>query len=175
MFLLWFVNSKSNVHSVHCGEGDSGGTPNHVSRCISIYLSIYLSIYIYIYIYHHQPLIFHCWTQSFSISLHDALDGAFIYHHLPANLSISSIHLVSAIFLSLQVIPSIALSIALCAVLSLFSLPFVSFHVSHSYGSTQLLYTLRFKLIRQQKWRWAGHLARRDYNRWTKRLKYWCP
>ena len=31
------------------------------------------------------------------------------------------------------------------------------------------------QIIKQQKWRWAGHLARRDDNRWTKRLTDWCP
>ena len=31
------------------------------------------------------------------------------------------------------------------------------------------------KYIKQQKWRWAGHVARREDNRWSKRLMEWCP
>ena len=29
--------------------------------------------------------------------------------------------------------------------------------------------------IKQSKWRWAGHVARRSDNRWTKRLTEWQP
>ena len=29
--------------------------------------------------------------------------------------------------------------------------------------------------IKEQKWRWAGHVARRDDNRWNKRLTDWTP
>ena len=29
--------------------------------------------------------------------------------------------------------------------------------------------------IQEQKWRWAGHVARRDDNRWNKRLTDWTP
>ena len=29
--------------------------------------------------------------------------------------------------------------------------------------------------IKEAKWRWAGHIARRDDNRWTKRLTEWQP
>ena len=31
------------------------------------------------------------------------------------------------------------------------------------------------QFIKQQKWRWAGHIARRSDNRWSKRLTDWCP
>ena len=31
------------------------------------------------------------------------------------------------------------------------------------------------QFIKQQKWRWAGHVARREDNRWSKRLTDWCP
>ena len=31
------------------------------------------------------------------------------------------------------------------------------------------------QVINQQKWRWAGHLARREDNRLSKRLTDWCP
>ena len=31
------------------------------------------------------------------------------------------------------------------------------------------------QFTRQQKWRWAGHIARREDNRWNKRLMEWCP
>ena len=31
------------------------------------------------------------------------------------------------------------------------------------------------QVVKQQKWRWAGHLARREDNRWSKRLTDWCP
>ena len=54
------------------------------------------------------------------------------------------------IFLSLKVIPSMALSMALCAILSKFSLRLVSFQVSHPYvmaGIIHALYTFRFKHI----------------------------
>jgi len=30
-------------------------------------------------------------------------------------------------------------------------------------------------VVKQQKWRWAGHVARMNYNRWTKRLTDWYP
>ena len=29
--------------------------------------------------------------------------------------------------------------------------------------------------IKEMKWRWAGHLARKQDNRWTKRLTEWQP
>ena len=29
--------------------------------------------------------------------------------------------------------------------------------------------------IKEQKWRWAGHVARREDNRWSKRLTDWTP
>ena len=29
--------------------------------------------------------------------------------------------------------------------------------------------------VKDAKWRWAGHLIRREGNRWTKRLKEWQP
>ena len=29
--------------------------------------------------------------------------------------------------------------------------------------------------IKEAKWRWAGHLMRRDDNRWTKRMTEWQP
>ena len=29
--------------------------------------------------------------------------------------------------------------------------------------------------IKESKWRWAGHIARTDDNRWTKRLTDWQP
>ena len=29
------------------------------------------------------------------------------------------------------------------------------------------------QVIKQQKWRWAGHVARINENRWMKRLTYW--
>ena len=29
--------------------------------------------------------------------------------------------------------------------------------------------------IKQQKWRWPGHIARRNDNRWSKRIMEWCP
>ena len=29
--------------------------------------------------------------------------------------------------------------------------------------------------IKEAKWRWAGHLSRRDDNRWTQRLTEWQP
>ena len=29
--------------------------------------------------------------------------------------------------------------------------------------------------IKEQKWRWAGHVARREGNRWSKRLTDWTP
>ena len=32
-----------------------------------------------------------------------------------------------------------------------------------------------FVAIMEQKWRWAGHVARRDDNRWNKRLTDWTP
>merc|ERR1711895_242762 len=54
------------------------------------------------------------------------------------------------LFLSLSVIPSMALSMALCAILNRFSVRFVSFHVSQPYvmaGITHRLYILRFKHI----------------------------
>ena len=31
------------------------------------------------------------------------------------------------------------------------------------------------QFIKQQKWRWAGHVARRNDNRWSKRVTDWCP
>ena len=31
------------------------------------------------------------------------------------------------------------------------------------------------KFIKLMKWRWAGHLARRDDNRWSRKLTDWCP
>jgi hypothetical protein len=31
------------------------------------------------------------------------------------------------------------------------------------------------QVIKQQKWRWAGHIARMRDNRWTKRITDWCP
>ena len=31
------------------------------------------------------------------------------------------------------------------------------------------------KYIKLLKWRWAGHVARRDDNRWSRRLTDWCP
>ena len=31
------------------------------------------------------------------------------------------------------------------------------------------------QVIKKQKWRWAGHLARRNDNRWSKRITEWCP
>ena len=30
-------------------------------------------------------------------------------------------------------------------------------------------------VVKQQKWRWAGHVARMNDNRWTKRLTNWHP
>ena len=29
--------------------------------------------------------------------------------------------------------------------------------------------------IKEQKWRWAGHIASREDNRWNKRLTDWTP
>ena len=29
--------------------------------------------------------------------------------------------------------------------------------------------------IKEKKWRWAGHVARREENRWNKRLTDWTP
>ena len=31
------------------------------------------------------------------------------------------------------------------------------------------------QVVKQQKWRWAGHVARMNDNRWTKRLTDWYP
>ena len=31
------------------------------------------------------------------------------------------------------------------------------------------------QVVKQQKWRWAGHVARMNDNRWTKRLTDWHP
>ena len=31
------------------------------------------------------------------------------------------------------------------------------------------------EVIKKQKWRWAGHVARMQDNRWTKRLTDWTP
>ena len=31
------------------------------------------------------------------------------------------------------------------------------------------------EVIKKQKWRWAGHVARMKDNRWTKRLTDWMP
>ena len=31
------------------------------------------------------------------------------------------------------------------------------------------------EIIKEQKWRWAGHIARREDDRWTKRLVEWIP
>ena len=31
------------------------------------------------------------------------------------------------------------------------------------------------KVVKQLKWRWAGHVARMNNNRWTKRLTDWYP
>ena len=31
------------------------------------------------------------------------------------------------------------------------------------------------QVVKQQKWRWAGHVARMDDNRWTKRITDWQP
>ena len=28
---------------------------------------------------------------------------------------------------------------------------------------------------REQKWRWTGHVARMNDNRWTNRITNWCP
>ena len=31
------------------------------------------------------------------------------------------------------------------------------------------------QVVKQQKWRWAGHVARMNDNRWTKRITDWHP
>ena len=31
------------------------------------------------------------------------------------------------------------------------------------------------QVVKKQKWRWAGHVARMNDNRWTKRITDWCP
>jgi len=31
------------------------------------------------------------------------------------------------------------------------------------------------QVIKKPKWRWAGHVARMNDNRWTKRITDWCP
>jgi len=31
------------------------------------------------------------------------------------------------------------------------------------------------QVVKKQKWRWVGHVARINDNRWTKRIKNWCP
>ena len=30
-------------------------------------------------------------------------------------------------------------------------------------------------IIKRYKWRWAGHLARREDDRWSKIITEWCP
>merc|ERR1711895_138537 len=53
------------------------------------------------------------------------------------------------LFLSLSVIPSMALSMARCAILSRFSVGFVSFHVSQPYvmaGITHWLFTYKYTI-----------------------------
>merc|ERR1712121_581951 len=54
------------------------------------------------------------------------------------------------LFLSLSLIPNMALSMALCAILSKFSARFVSFHVSQPYAMvviTHWLYIIRFRYM----------------------------
>ena len=31
------------------------------------------------------------------------------------------------------------------------------------------------QVVKQQKWRWAGHVSRMNDNRWTKRIIDWHP
>ena len=42
--------------------------------------------------------------------------------------------------------------------------------IRHKTGVADIL-----RKIKQSKWRWAGHVARRNDNRWTKRLLEWQP
>ena len=48
---------------------------------------------------HHQPLQVHCWTKAFHNSFHNCLFYAILCQATPANFSISSLYLVSGLFL----------------------------------------------------------------------------
>ena len=48
-------------------------------------------------------------------------------------------------------------------------------HITSDFIRSKTRVTDIIKLICEKKWRWAGHVARRNDNRWTSRTTFWTP